>query len=185
MFAQSLKGISRYEKRWALFHPFAAIKVKKITKKCWPHYSNVKTKQVLDTYESGGKLDAFRHVFFMAALSQKIKPRKLRKLGIAHEKGNYKQFLNDQNEQGEQPDSLGTLMDLKNNEVGFGIGKENKKISLEDLKLKVISTIKSGDAFYFKRNTNGDYLNCNDQIIDLRNYSGKWFVPKCLVKTNE
>src|SRR3954462_1646423 len=84
---------SHYEKHWAFFHPFAALKVKRIYKLCLPHYEEVKSSGTLDAYRNGGKLDAFRHVFFMAAFSQRINTRKLRKLGIAHEKGNYSAFL--------------------------------------------------------------------------------------------
>ncbi|MBK6839510.1 MAG: hypothetical protein IPG90_15685 [Bacteroidetes bacterium] len=40
----------------------------------------------LDGDEDGGQLDAFRHAFWMASLSQKICWRKALKLGIAHEK---------------------------------------------------------------------------------------------------
>lgn len=168
---------------WGLFHPFAALKVNKLYKKCLPFYEEVKKENGLDKFESGGKLDAFRHVFFMAAFTQKIKAKKIRKLGKAHEKGNYKHFLKNINEQGELPDSLATVMDLSNNEVGFKIGKENKKTELKDLKLLVIEEIKKGNALYFKRNEKGQYLNCNDEIILPQ--PKKWFVPKCLISTDK
>ena len=80
----------------------------------------------------------------MAAFAQKIKIKKLKKLGIAHEKGNYRQFKKYQNEEGERPDSLSNVMDLKNNDLGLKIGSENKKISLADLKELVINEIKNG-----------------------------------------
>ena len=147
-----------------------------------PVYDEVRSKKELDGFESGGKTDAFRHVFFMAALSQKISVRKLRKLGKAHEKGNYKQFLKLQNEQGELPDSLGSVMDLQNNEVGFKIGTSNKNAEPQELKAKVIDAIKNGEAVYFKRNAEGNYVTCDGKTIERKNY--KWFVPKCLIKTN-
>jgi hypothetical protein len=183
VFAQRVKTLSCPEKKWALFHPIAALKVKKIYKTIMPLYDEVKTKKELDAFESGGKTDAFRHIFFMAALSQKISVRKLRKLGKAHEKGNYKQFLKLQNEQGELPDSLGSVMDLQNNEVGFAIGTANRKLNLEELRSKTIEAIKNGEAVYFKRNASGNYVNCSGEIIDRKNY--KWSVPKCLIATNK
>ena len=75
-FAQKLSKRSSYEKRWALVHPFAALKVKKIYKKCLPFYEEIKSANTLDPYKNGGKQDAFRHTFFMAAFAQKIKTKK-------------------------------------------------------------------------------------------------------------
>lgn len=175
---------SKYEWLWALGHPFAAVKVKMITKKCYFIYNNdPNLKNQLDHFSNGGKLDAFRHVFFMAAFAQKIKVKKLRKLGIAHEKGNYRQFLRSQNEDGEIPDSLETVMDLKNNEVGFEIGKENKKAALENLKDIVVSEIKKGKAMIMKRNNKGIYLDCSNKPIDLWMFR-TWSTPKCLVSSD-
>ena len=182
--AQKSGSRSRYEKKWALSHPFAALKVKKIYKKCFPYYNEIKKLGVLDTCENGGKLDAFRHTFFMPAFAQKIKARKIRKLGIAHEKGNYIQFLNRINEPGELPDSLSSVMDLYNNELGLKIGSQNKKTDLKDLKDLVIVEIKKGNSVYFKRNSKGQYLNCDGGIIVLDDYKTKWFVPKCLIPSN-
>ncbi|MBK7668826.1 MAG: hypothetical protein IPJ32_16710 [Sphingobacteriaceae bacterium] len=132
--SQNFGSRSRYEKCWAITHPFAALKVRKIYKTCAPFYEEVKKTKALDTFENGGKLDAFRHTFFMAAFSQKIKTKKIRKLGIAHEKGNYTHFLKNIKEDGELADSLSSVMDIKNNELGFKIGNTNKKKDLSDLK---------------------------------------------------
>jgi len=170
---------------WGLWHPIAALKVKKIKAKVDLIYDQPDIKDQLDNLSSGGKLDAFRHVFYMAAFAQKIKIKKLRKLGIAHEKGNYRQFLKHQNENGEVPDSLSSVMDLYNNELGLNIGGfPNKKMNLEKLKELVIWKIKTGNATIFKRNKQGFYVECDDKIIDLSLYKGKWFVPKCLVPSN-
>jgi len=166
---------------WGMCHPIAAIKVKKMYSKSYAIYNQPATKIALDNFNNGGKLDAFRHVFFMAVFSQKIKAKKIKKLGIAHEKGNYRQFKKHQNEEGEQPDSLSNVMDLKNNELGLIIGAENKKLPLDELKLKVIKEINAGKATIIKRNSNGHYVDCNNQLIDQKLYVNKWYVPKCLV----
>src|SRR5258708_40136496 len=185
LWSQKFSSRSPHEKYWALFHPCAAIKVKKIYKKCLPLYEEIKKTNILDSFQSGGKLDAFRHVFFMAAFSQSVKINKIRKLGIAHENGNYRHFLNGINEQGELPDSLAGEMDLQNNELGLKIGSQNKKTELNNLKKLVIDEIKKGNAVYFKRNLNGKYQTCAGEIIELEDYREKWFIPKCLIKTNE
>lgn len=181
----SVPKLSKYEKRWAAFHPLAAIHVKKITNKCFAIYNQPNIKTELDNFANGGKLDAFRHVFFMAAYGQKIKTKKLRKLGEAHEKSNYRQFLKSQMEFGERPDSLACIMDLKNNELGFKLSLANKKLNLDELKNLVISEIKKGNAFIIKRNSLGHYVDCNNEEIDTNVFSKQWFVPKCLVPSSD
>src|SRR5690242_10088453 len=90
--AQAKPRTSRYEFWWALGHPFAALKVKKVYSKASKLFDQNELKVKLDVYTSGGKLDAFRHVFYFAAFAQKIKPRKVLKLGKAHERTNYLDF---------------------------------------------------------------------------------------------
>jgi len=182
-FAWSQK-LSKYEKCWAFGHPFAALKVKHISKKCFKIYEQATIRKQLDSNTNGGKLDAFRHVFFMAAFAQKVKVKKIKKLGIAHEKTNYRQFLNDEYENGELPDSLGTVMDLKNNNLGFEIGAKHKKDNLNQLSAMVITVIIEGEAVIIKRNKSGNYVDCNGKEIVLPKQK-KWSNNKCLVKSNE
>lgn len=183
-FAQNVAS-SFIEKRWALFHPFSAVKLKKTYKKAWPIYLAQNNNTSLDKYISGGKLDAFRHCFMMAAFAQKISLKKIRRLGILHEKANYKSYLRWQNEDGELPDSLSSVMDLYNNEIGFKIAKQYHRVGLEELSLLIIKEIQQGNALMMKRNKAGDYLNCDGMIIDLSKYRRQWNIPKCLVPTNQ
>lgn len=176
--------LSHYEKRWAFYHPIAALRVKQISKKCFKIYNQPIITAQLDKNANGGKLDAFRHTFFMAAFAQKIKVKKIKKLGIAHEKYNYKQFLKNEVENGELPDSLGTIMDLKNNDLGFEIGIKYKNEDLVKLSEIVIAAINNGEAAIIKRNKVGDYVDCNGNAIILPKQK-KWSNNKCLVKSNE
>ena len=73
--------LRRAEWLWAIGHPIAAIKVKKIKSSCDLIYTPSKTSSYLDKFETGGTLDAYRHVFYMAAFAQKVKIKKLKKLG--------------------------------------------------------------------------------------------------------
>ena len=180
--AQSYRPLI-YEKVWAISHPVAALRLKKVYQNCFVIYRQNNIKGQLDTFENGGKIDAFRHVFFMAAFSQKVKVKKIRKLGVAHERGNYLQFKRGQFEEGELPDSLSSVMDLQNNELGFEIGLSNKKIGLENLKEIVINRIIKGEAMIIKRNKQGYYLDCNNKIIELPGEK-KWQLKKCLVSSN-
>lgn len=177
--------ISKYEYRWAFFHPFAAKKIQTHLKEVMAIYHSVKSSKLLDTVESGGTLDAFRHSFTMAYLSRYVKINKLRKLGKAHERGNEYFFYKNQQEFGERADSLACVMDLRNNELGFEIGKNNKNASKDDLKSIVIEQIKAGNAWKLKKNNQNLYISCQNEPILIENYKGKWFLPKCLIKSNE
>lgn len=173
------------EKKWAIFHPIAAFKIKNIYNKCHPIYLEVKKSNVLDSIENGGNLDAFRHCFYMAAFAQKIKAKKIRRLGKAHEKTNFKDFKKTHLEFGEAPDSLSSVMDLYNNEIGLKIGLENKKMDLTALSKQIIIEINDGKALKMKRNNFGDYLNCEGKTIHLNEYKNKWNIPKCLVRSGK
>ena len=177
--------ISKYEYRWAFFHPFAALKVKNHLKEAMTIYSSVKTSNILDSEESGGTLDAFRHSFTMAYLSRYVKIKKLRKLGKAHERGNEYFFYKKHQEFGERADSLACVMDLKNNELGFEIGSKYCQASKEDLKAIVIEQIKNGNAWKLKKNSQNQYVSCENEPILIENYKNQWFLPKCLIKSNE
>lgn len=177
--------ISMFEYRWAILYPFAAKKVKKHLIEAMDVYQGVKNSHQLDSFESGGTLDAFRHTFTMAYLSRYVKINKLRKLGKAHEKGNEYYFYKNHQEFGERADSLACVMDLRNNELGFEIAKRNKTVSKDTLKTIVIEEIKAGNAWKLKKNTQNLYISCQNEPILIENYKGKWFIPKCLVKSNE
>ncbi|HXD91691.1 MAG TPA: hypothetical protein VNX01_00685 [Bacteroidia bacterium] len=182
---KSFHNLSKYEKRWAIWHPFAAMKLKNHQGEMYAIYKEVKQQRLLDTFENGGKLDAFRHTFAMAYFSKFAKAKKLRKLGKAHEKVNYQQFLHHlSDEDGELSDSLSSVMDLKNNDIALSLTKEVKKLSAEDIKQKIIGLIKAGGVFIMKRNAQGLYVDCNNQIIPPEKIKGIWNVPKCLIKSD-
>ncbi|MFL5752263.1 MAG: DUF6973 domain-containing protein [Bacteroidia bacterium] len=183
----SFSKLSKYEKRWAMAHPFAALKVKKLSKSIFEVYQQMKNSGQPDRYENGGKLDAFRHTFAMAVLSTRLSSAKIRKLGEAHEKGNYLDFIKGRAEEGELPDSIGTLMDLKNNDVGISIGKalRGKKVSLTEIRNEVLNSIAGGNAFYIKRSISGAYLDCYNRPIDMDKFRSRWAIPKCLISTKE
>jgi hypothetical protein len=173
--------LSKFEKRWAIWHPIAALKIKHIGKACYKIYNSHQLKNELDSFENGGKLDAFRHLFFMAAFAQKVNAKKIKKLGIAHEKTNYQQFLNNTLEHNELPDSLSTVMDLYNNNIGINLGKQNKKLDYTQLKTLIINQINAGTALIIKRNLKAQYVRCNNQLLPIIK---AWQQAKCLVNSN-
>ncbi len=177
------KQLSKPEKKWAVWHPFAALKVKRISTTCYQIYNSPSIRKQLDTFSNGGQLDAFRHCFFMAAFSQKIITKKIRKLGLAHEKANYFHFLNNIKEDGELPDSIGTVMDLFNNELGFKYSQQHPKVELNQLALQIMQLIKTGEASIVKRNSMGIFLSCDDVPLQSENLN-QWKNEKCLVKSD-
>jgi hypothetical protein len=180
---KAFHNLSKYEKHWAMVHPFAALKIKKHQAEMYAVYTEVKKQHILDNFENGGKLDAFRHTFAMAYFSKYIRPGKLRKLGKAHEKANHWQFLHHlADEDGELSDSLSSVMDLKNNDIALSLAKEVKKLSPEEIKQKVIVLVQAGAVFIIKRNAQGQYVDCNNQLIAPEKLK-TWNTPKCLVKS--
>lgn len=180
---KTFSSLTRYERRWAIFHPFSACRIKRHQKEMYEVYQEVKNSAVLDSYSNGGKLDAFRHAFAMAYFVRYVTVRKLRRLGKAHEKGNYYHFKKGIAEEGELPDSVATAMDLFNNELGFRIGCNFRYVSMSDLKEKVITQITEGGALIVKRNKEGAYLDCQGSVIPPEKIKGVWNTPKCLVRS--
>lgn len=182
--AQQAK-LSWPEKCWGFTHPLAAIKVKTIAKKCKAVYLQHLPALKPDSFLSGGRPDAFRHAFYMAAFAQKIRSKALIKLGKAHERGNYRQYLNSRTEDMFLPDSVSGLMDVFNNEVGIHLGRENRRVSLEQLAMLCLDAIGQGKMKVIKRNKKGERVSCNNEVPDPYYYAAKWNIPFCLVPSNE
>lgn len=137
-----------------------------------------------DNNRTGGRLDAFRHAYWMALLAKHFKPSKVMGLGIAHEKGNYIDFERGRIEDGALPDKISTAMDLYNDLIGTKIGSLNKKLDNDSLALKIIDAIKDGEMKVILKNKKGEFLDCDSNLIDLTAYKNVWFIPKCLVRSS-
>lgn len=181
----SFKILSRPEKWWAICHIFVASKAHDLTKKSLLATDSISVSGIIGLDKQGGQMDAFKHAFWMAALSQEIKWRKVYKLGKAHEKGNYLTFKKGLKRGKENlPDKRSSDMDLWNNDIGIKIGKENKEAKWEKLQQLIIDAILEGDMRILNKNKNGNYLDCNNQIIPLEQLKGKWENSKCLLPSN-
>lgn len=192
--AAGFRSLSGYEKRWVVAHPFIAKKA---------YRCSIRARQVTDSLEKagvlsdgmGGQLDAYRHAYWMAILVQEISARKARKLGEAHEKGNYRTFKRGELEDNVIPDSMGSVMDLVNNAAGIQLGlKYREKPGSRDtadpvlplpLETQVLHAVWNGELYILKKDAAGNWLDCNGKLIDLTTYSRKWNIPKCLVRSNE
>lgn len=181
---KKFKTLSCAEKVWVLKHPFTASKALKYTKIALKVTEKVKKDTILDGDANGGQVDAFRHAYWMALLTQKIGCKKALSLGSAHEKGNYQQFKKNKKEDGTVPDLKACEMDLFNNVIGSEIGKNNINADTNQLKLLIINEIKHGNMLILFKNKKGEYLDSLGNIIPKDKMQAKWITPKHLVKSN-
>ncbi len=187
--AQSLSSqffkLSCAEKTWVVTHLFKAKKALNITKEAREETTVVLQENILDSFSHGGKLDAFRHTYWMARLTQCIGSRAARSLGKAHEKGNYKAFLKGRTEDGALQDQTAVEMDLFNNDYGIQIGKKNRETSCDSLKRIVISAIGNGHLKILKRSESGALIRCNGDSVNTSNRSKTdWKLPYCIIPSN-
>ena len=178
--------ISCPEKRWAVFHPFIAKKTYALTSEVLYVTDSIKNTSVLDGDINGGQVDAFKHAYWMALLTQHIKWRKALKLGKAHEKGNYKYFKKSRRKGTETSyDKCSSDMDLWNNQMGLEIGMELKGKDLIIIQQAITDSIQTGKMKIIKKNPSGQFQDCNGNIISFDKLMGKWENDKCLVPSNK
>lgn len=178
---KQFKKLSCPEKKWVLLHPFAARNCWNLTKEARSTADSMAGKNGLDSFTNGGSLDAFRHGYWMALISQRYSISKAVKLGKAHEKGNKRSYKKNQKEEGELPDLSSMIMDLHNNLEGALQGHLHKKASRQELSDFIIRQISEGRFRIILRNVQGKYINKNGRVIDateLREWNnGKVIVP--------
>ena len=181
---KSFKSLSRPEKIWVIFHPFISKKAYHISKEATKMADNLANDRQLDGDKNGGQIDAFRHAFWMASLTQEICWRKARSLGNAHEKGNEIFFKRNKAEDGTIPDKVSCEMDLLNNDIGIKIGREKYDFETEQLVFFIKSEILNGNLWIIKKDRNGNFLNKDGEIIEIDKLKGKWENDKCLVRSD-
>jgi len=183
-YREGFHQLSCPEKWWVIFHPFIAKKTFRLTQQARNASKQIVKNQLLDGDENGGQVDAFRHAYWMALLSQHICWRKARWLGNAHEKGNYLDFKKHRLEEGALPDSVSGAMDLFNNKIGIEIGRANKKLPDPELQTIVRDSIFSGKMKVIYKNGIGEPMDCDSKRIDMEKYQHEWNIPKCLMNSN-
>ncbi|TAH43912.1 MAG: hypothetical protein EYC69_01520 [Bacteroidetes bacterium] len=176
-------NLSRPERCWVLSHPFVASKAWKLTKLTRKITLEISKDTLLDGDKNGGQVDAFRHTFWLALLSQNMHWRKAFKLSEAHEKGNYHSFKKGKEEDGIVPDSAFSVMDRYNNRLGIEIGLANKFVSRDTLIQLVVEAILNGDAKILSKNSVGEYLDCDGNIIAPK--PRIWNIPRCLISSDK
>lgn len=182
-YIKKFKNLPFPEKWWVITHPFVAKKALAISSEAIEVTQSMKKDTCLDGDFNGGQLDAFRHSYWMARLTQEIGWRRSKKLGNAHEKGNYKQYKKGQSEDGSLPDSAMCHMDFLNNDTGIEIGLQNKNASSEKIAETIREMILEGKLYIMYKNEKKQYLSCDGNLIDNSSIK-KWNVPKCIKPSN-
>lgn len=178
-------SLSAPEKWWVVLHPFKAKKALNISKDALKVTDSISATDQLDNDINGGQLDAFKHSFWMASLTQHIGKRSAIKLGEAHEQGNYISFKRQQLEDGSLPDKAASEMDLFNNQIGQTVAISNKGAKKEVLIEIIIKAIHKGEMRILLKNDAGRFLNCNETVIPKDSLSNTWENNKCLVPSNK
>jgi hypothetical protein len=177
----SWQKLSKPEKIWVLKHPFVAYKAFTTTQKVVLTLKDNSLITRLDSFSNGGKLDAFRHIYWMASLTKKIGQRKALQLGNAHEKGNYLQFKNGTIEDGILPDYASSKMDSLNNIIGATIGFFWRKSGTLENVEEIVKYINNGTAYIIKRNKYGMFIDCDNNLINPNPLRLEWKNKKCVV----
>ena len=175
------KRLSKAEKRWVIGHLFVAKRAYRISLEARDLATKLEQDARLDHDKDGGEVDAFRHAYWMARLTQSIGRKKALKLGEAHELGNYQDYLSGKVEEVHLPDSMSSVMDRWNNRLGAGIGEGCAHFSKEQLEQRLIDEIRHGRARKLRKNGQGEFLDCAGQRVDrsLRT----WRKETCLIPT--
>lgn len=180
----SFFDLSSPERWWVVTHPFKAKKTFNISNEVLKTTDSISGLGVVGIDINGGRLDAFKHAYWLARLSQRIGQNSAIKLGEAHEKGNYQTFKKHQLEDGNSPDKVSSDMDLFNNEVGSLIGIKNSNLTQKELVSLVVLEIKKGKMKIIKKDEFNNFLTCEGVIIPRGSLLGKWDNEKCLIDSN-
>lgn len=175
--------LSRPEKCWVIRHPFKARKALDATVKTLHITDSVKQVGLIGSDMNGGKLDAFKHTYWMAELSRSVGERAALSLGKAHEKGNYRDFSKGNAEDGSLPDKASSDMDHFNNVAGARIFRNHPGLSDKELVETILDALNEGELRLIRKENN-NFLSCEGEPLDLNIYRGKWDNGKCLVPSD-
>ncbi len=172
------------EKLWVVTHLRSTKKAYLISTETQQKKQEWKTKKLLDGDESGGQLDAMRHIYWMSRLGQEISVKAARKLGKAHERSNKIDFRKHKNTFFLANDEKSSEMDLLNNEVGLQLSKKYPNTTSDSLIIYIQKLILNGKAYIIKKDKNGHFLDAFNNPIMKKDLIGKWENAKVLVPSN-
>lgn len=172
-------------KKWVLLHPFKAKKGLEISMEATRVSDSISKTDLLDKDIAGGQADAFRHAYWTARLQQEIGKRAAISLGKANEKDNYRTFKKKQTENGLVPDQASKEMDLFNNNVGLRFTQKGIPASEKEITIRIVDAILMGDLKVIKKDTLGNYITCDGELIPSAALGNSWQNKKCLIPSNK
>ena len=175
------KKLSGPEKRWALLHPFKAKKAYPMAAKALKITDSLASTGIIDKDNNGGSYDAFKHSYWMAKTAKLIGMKSAIRLGKAHERGNYKTFKKRRLEDGFAPDKPSSDMDLFNNDMGAKMGNLLLAESENKLIEKIVLALNKGELVMLLKNKEGQFLDCDKNIIPADSLKNRWDNKKCVV----
>ena len=180
---QRFRGLNGPEKRWVLTHLCVAGKAMRVSQKVVALSAHADVAKSLDPQPNGGQVDAFRHGLWMAMLASEIGPHKAKRLGMAHEKGNFRDFRKGKLEDGAFADAAASEMDLWNNARGIALNGEG----LEGIALqkRVVELVLAGEMRILARDAAGYFLDKDGFQIQEKDWRGKWKNGRSLAPSNQ
>lgn len=76
-------------------------------------------------------------------------------------------------------------MDLYNNRIGADLALDSSPETSGELVNVIAEAIKAGRLKILKKNSRGNFLDCQGDVISEEELSGKWETAKCLVDSDE
>lgn len=172
------KQLSWPEKRWVCTHPLVAKKAQVVSIEARRRSDSLLLDPRLDGDAQGGAVDAFRHAWWMASLSQSIGSRRALSLGRAHERANFRAHRKGTG--GGHHDQAMQEMDLQNNAVGVKLIQKGEVVTAKELDELVIQAILQGKLWVLAKDTDGNYLNADGQVLSESAWKGLWNSARCL-----
>lgn len=182
--ASGFFSLGAAEKWWVITHPFRAGRAFRAMQETRVRVDSLYTTGVFDRWIHGGRLDAYRHTYWMAITGSRVGVRAARRLGRAHERSNYRDYLKGKTEEGILADATATEMDLHNNEAGLLLGMAYRQERISDLHINITELMKSGQLRMLKMDEQGRLLDCQGRVCArYENTANQWKLPVCLIPT--
>ncbi|MFN8393940.1 MAG: hypothetical protein U0176_04630 [Bacteroidia bacterium] len=181
---QQFRNLPGPVKSWVIGHIWTASKAQRLTNIALQALPAASQDPRLDHDPIGGRLDAFRHGYWMALLGQEFRAGKARSLGRAYERSNYLQWKRGQLEDGGVQDSCSSKMDLLNNEVGIRIGRVNREIGNAELAGMVMDSVAAGAFWVISKDSDGRSLDAQGNELPDSEWKGKWVNRRILLRSN-
>ncbi len=179
------RELSRPERWWVITHPFSAGRALEISLHAREMSKQMEEHPGLDGDGRGGQVDAFRHVYWMALMTQKTNHRKAWRLGYDHEKGNKLYYEKHKDERSENlPTATDCTMDMYNNKAGIEIGMKYPEVDKEQLQEIILEKLLKGHFIILKKDTHGNLLDCEGNVLKAEEYDNYWDIPACLVPSD-